>query len=126
MELILLLVHLIACVGIIALVLLQQGKGSDIGAAFGSGASNTVFGSPGSASFLLKLTGFAGLVFFATSIILGYGAAKIHRPQKALDSGIILPIAPDNGTPGTTTSGGANSGLGISLPQPENNGSQGK
>ena len=68
MELILLVVHMVACVGIIALVLLQQGKGSDIGAAFGSGASNTVFGSPGSASFLLKLTGFAGLVFLLPAL----------------------------------------------------------
>lgn len=124
MELILLVIHLVACVDIVALVLLQQGKGSDIGAAFGSGASNTVFGSPGSASFLLKLTGFAGLVFFATSIILGYGAAKINRHPKTLDSGIILPITPDNSTaPAAPT----NSGLdGISLPQPDNSGSQGK
>lgn len=119
MELILLVIHLVACVGIVALVLLQQGKGSDIGAAFGSGASNTVFGSPGSASFLLKLTGFAGLVFFATSIILGYGAAKISRHQKTVDSGIILPVTQDNSiSPAAPMSSGSN---GISLPQPDNN-----
>lgn len=127
MELILFVVHLLACVGIIALVLLQQGKGSDIGAAFGSGASNTVFGSPGSASFLLKLTGFAGLVFFATSIVLGYGAAKISRHQKAADnSGIILPMTPNNGGPTNTTPGDVNSGAAMPLPQPGNSGSQGK
>lgn len=118
MELILLVVHLVACVGILALVLLQQGKGSDIGAAFGSGASNTVFGSPGSASFLLKLTGFAALVFFATSIMLGYHASKINQ-HKAVLNNVILPqpVAPVpasgdiiNKTPGD---------LSIPLPQPD-------
>jgi preprotein translocase subunit SecG len=119
MQLILLVIHLVTCLGILALVLLQQGKGSDIGAAFGSGASNTVFGSPGSASFLLKLTGFAALVFFATSILLGYHASKINQHKAALDN-IILPqpVAPVsvpasgdiiNKTPG---------GLSIPLPQP--------
>lgn len=117
MAFILFVVHLLACLGIIALVLLQQGKGSDIGAAFGSGASNTVFGSPGSASFLLKLTGFAGLVFFATSIILGYGAAKMNPTAKNIDNGIILPITPNNGTPDPTP-GPTNSGVSIPLPQP--------
>ncbi len=124
MELILLVVHLVACVGILALVLLQQGKGSDIGAAFGSGASNTVFGSPGSASFLLKLTGFAALVFFGTSIMLGYHASKINQ-HKAVLNNVILPqpVAPVpasgdiiNKTPGDFS---------IPLPQP-GNGSQGQ
>ena len=123
MELILLVVHMVACVGIIALVLLQQGKGSDIGAAFGSGASNTVFGSPGSASFLLKLTGFAGLVFFATSIVLGYDAAKINHQKKNMDN-IILPVTPNSGSAGTTPNN-PSSGLSIPLPQPAS-GSQGQ
>jgi preprotein translocase subunit SecG len=94
MELILLVVHLVACVGILALVLLQQGKGSDIGAAFGSGASNTVFGSPGSASFLLKLTGFAALVFFGTSIMLGYHASKINQHKTVNNLILPQPVAP--------------------------------
>ena len=61
---------------VIGLVLIQQGKGSDIGAAFGAGASNTVFGSQGSGGFLFKATsGFAAL-FFVTSLLLGYISAK--------------------------------------------------
>lgn len=114
MELILFVIHLVVCVGILALVLLQQGKGADMGAAFGSGASNTVFGSPGSASFLLKLTGFAALVFFATSILLGYDAAKMSRHKATLDNVVLpQPVVPPS------------SGIEIPLPQP-NGGSQGK
>ncbi len=114
MELILLVIHLVACVGILALVLLQQGKGSDIGAAFGSGASNTVFGSPGSASFLLKLTAFGALIFFATSIILGYDAAKNSRHKAALNNEVVLPQPVQSGDATNKTP----SDLGISLPQP--------
>ncbi len=113
MELIISVIHLVTCIGIVALVLLQQGKGSDIGAAFGSGASNTVFGSPGSASFLLKLTGFAGLVFFASSIFLGYDAAKISRQQQKLQD-MAMPMAP------TTTDGQpATNPLNNTIPLPQ-------
>jgi preprotein translocase subunit SecG len=69
---IVLMIHVILAIAIIALVLIQHGKGADIGAAFGSGASNTVFGSQGSAGFLFKLTGTLALAFFATSLSLGY------------------------------------------------------
>lgn len=72
MQFIILLLHVLVCVSLIALVLLQQGKGADIGAAFGSGASQTVFGSTGSGSFLMKFTGLLAAVFFATSIFLGH------------------------------------------------------
>jgi len=66
------IVHLFLAVGIIALVLIQRGKGADAGAGFGSGASGTVFGARGSASFLSRTTAiFAGL-FFITSLTLAY------------------------------------------------------
>lgn len=65
-----LIIHVIAAVGVIGLVLLQHGKGADIGAAFGSGASNTVFGSQGTGSFLFRLTGGLVLTFFITSVLL--------------------------------------------------------
>ena len=61
---------------IVALVLVQQGKGSTIGAAFGSGASQTVFGSRGSGSFLLRLTIAFVVLFFSTSIALNYLASR--------------------------------------------------
>jgi len=71
-----LLIHVLAAAFLILLVLVQQGKGATMGAAFGSGASQTVFGSRGSGSFLLRLTiGFV-FVFFATSIVLNRIAAN--------------------------------------------------
>lgn len=65
-----LILHVLVAVAVIGLVLLQHGKGADIGAAFGSGASNTVFGSQGTGSFLFKLTGGLVLTFFVTSLLL--------------------------------------------------------
>src|SRR6187549_27789 len=76
METILLVVHVIAALGIIGLVLLQHGKGADVGAAFGSGASGTVFGATGSANFLSRATAMMALVFFLTSLGLTYFSAR--------------------------------------------------
>lgn len=70
METVILIVHVLAAVGVVSLVLLQQGKGADMGAAFGSGASSTVFGSQGSASFLTRSTAVLATVFFVTSLAL--------------------------------------------------------
>src|SRR5438105_8100950 len=67
-----LMLHVIICVALVGLILVQQGKGAEIGASFGAGASQTVFGSQGSGSFLWKLTGGIGIAFFATSLLLGY------------------------------------------------------
>lgn len=63
-------VHILVCLGLVALVLLQQGKGAEAGASFGGGASQTVFGSQGSGNFLTKSTSWLAVVFFATSISL--------------------------------------------------------
>ncbi len=67
-----LIIHVIVAVVLIGLVLIQHGKGAEIGAAFGSGASNTLFGSQGTGSFLFKLTGSLALTFFVTSLLLSY------------------------------------------------------
>jgi preprotein translocase subunit SecG len=80
---IILLVHVLSALGIIGLVLVQHGKGADMGAAFGSGASGSLFGATGSANFLSRTTAVLALVFFLTSLSLAYVAA--NRP-KALDS----------------------------------------
>lgn len=69
-------VHVLLAVTLIGLVLIQHGKGADMGAAFGSGASATVFGARGSASFLTKLTTLLAVLFFSTSIALFYFAAQ--------------------------------------------------
>lgn len=65
-------VHIIAAIVIIVLVLLQQGKGADMGAAFGGGASGSLFGASGSANFLSRMTALATTVFFVTSLTLTY------------------------------------------------------
>lgn len=83
MQGIILLIHMLAAVCIIALVLLQHGKGADAGAGFGAGASGTVFGSRGSTPFLMKLTSFLAVIFFATSIFLAYRAAHTNAHQAA-------------------------------------------
>ena len=75
----LVLLHVIISIALIILVLLQQGKGAELGATFGSAASQTVFGSQGSGSFLLKLTGLLALLFFTTSLSLGYLAGHLNK-----------------------------------------------
>lgn len=73
-------VHVILTIALIGLVLVQRGKGADIGAAFGSGASNTMFGSQGSASFLTRATGIVATLFFVTSLSLAYmGGQRAER-----------------------------------------------
>lgn len=69
---IVLTIDIIVALAIIVLVLLQQGKGADMGVSFGAGSSNTVFGSKGSASFLFKMTIFCTAVFFVGCLALGY------------------------------------------------------
>jgi preprotein translocase subunit SecG len=75
----LLTVHVLIALVVIGLVLIQHGKGADIGAAFGSGASNTVFGSQGTGSFLFKLTGGLALAFFVTSLALSAMIASQYQ-----------------------------------------------
>ena len=69
---------------LIGLVLIQHGKGADIGAAFGSGASSTLFGSQGTGSFLFKLTGGLALTFFVTSLLLSYLVAVQYQKAEQL------------------------------------------
>jgi preprotein translocase subunit SecG len=72
MHILLLVLHVLAALGIIGLVLLQHGKGADVGAAFGSGSAGSVFGAAGSANFLSRATAILALVFFLTSMSLTY------------------------------------------------------
>nr|WP_086940467.1 preprotein translocase subunit SecG [Thaumasiovibrio occultus] len=68
---ILLVIYLLAALGVIGLVMMQQGKGADMGASFGAGASNTVFGASGSGNFMTRATTFLATIFFVISLILG-------------------------------------------------------
>ena len=82
METLVWILHIIASFAVIGMVLLQHGKGADMGAAFGSGSAGSVFGSSGSANFLSRATAIAVTVFFLTSMTLTYFAfAKQHAPM---------------------------------------------
>jgi preprotein translocase subunit SecG len=96
MEIALLVLHVIAALGIVGLVLLQHGKGADVGAAFGSGASGSVFGAAGSANFLSRATAVLALVFFLTSLGLTY--FSVRKP----DTGGVMSNrpAPEQTLPG--------------------------
>lgn len=96
-----LFIHVFVCACLIALVLVQQGKGATVGAAFGSGASQTVFGSRGSGSFLLKVTTLFVVIFFGTSLALNYIASKATKQERQ----IVLPAsAPSNNIPAPASS----------------------
>lgn len=71
-----LFLHILAAIGVIGLVLVQHGKGADMGAAFGSGASGSLFGATGSANFLSRTTAVLAAVFFVTSLTLAYIASN--------------------------------------------------
>ncbi|UIP27430.1 preprotein translocase subunit SecG [Photobacterium sp. TLY01] len=73
---ILLVIYLLAALGVIGLVLVQQGKGADMGASFGAGASGTLFGASGSGNFLTRMTAIFATVFFAISLVLGNLSSK--------------------------------------------------
>lgn len=95
-----LLVHVIIAAMIVGLVLIQHGKGADIGASFGSGASNTVFGSRGTGGFLFKLTGGLVLLFFATSLFLSSIVARQYQhvsiPQESHGPEESIPVPLDH------------------------------
>lgn len=73
---ILLVIYLVAALGVIGLVMIQQGKGADMGASFGAGASGTLFGSSGSGNFLTRMTTLCAIIFFAISLVLGNISTK--------------------------------------------------
>ena len=94
MDTILVIVHLVVAVSLVSIVLLQQGKGADMGAAFGSGASQTVFGASGSGSFLTRTTAILGTVFFLSSLSLAYFSGKANTSESVIDTtGGLAPAA---------------------------------
>ena len=82
MVIIITIIHIIVSLGLILVVLLQTGKGAEIGAVFGGGSSSTIFGSSGAGNFLTKLTTGMAIVFMLTSLTLGYFAG--HRPSASI------------------------------------------
>lgn len=84
MNTFLVVLHVMACLVLILVVLLQRGKGSDVGAALGGGGSNTVFGSRGAGNFLTKLTTGSAIIFMVTSLSLAYSG---NQATNLLDMG---------------------------------------
>ena len=113
---VIIVVQVLSALTIIGLVLLQHGKGADMGAAFGSGASGSLFGATGSSNFLSKSTGVAAFVFFAATLALAYLGTNRHAasgggvmenlpaasaPPAA--SATVAPSAPAASAPATTS-----------------------
>ncbi len=104
MESAILVFHVLFAIAMIGLILLQQGKGAEMGASFGAGASQTVFGAAGSAGFLTKVTAVLAALFFATSLGLavyakknaqGYGLVpEVQAEQAASKPAGDVPAAP--------------------------------
>lgn len=98
MESILLVVHVVVALLIIGLIMLQQGKGAEMGASFGAGASQTIFGSVGSGNFFSRMTAIMVAVFFATSFVLAILAKKSVEiddfPIPVLEKTNEVPAAP--------------------------------
>ena len=117
MASILLVVHVLAAVAIVVLVLMQQGRGADMGAAFGGG-SQTLFGARGSANFLTRLTGLLAAVFFVTSLTLAYLYGRGTQPQSVTEQVIEQPAQPQGDIPQAPEADvqGSNTGAGSDIP----------
>jgi preprotein translocase subunit SecG len=91
MSIFLIIIHVIVCIALIMIVLLQTGKGADMGAAFGGGSSQTLFGSSGASTFLSKATTVAAIVFMLTSLALAYmsghhaGSSVMQSPKAPIE-----------------------------------------
>jgi len=90
MSIFLVILHVIVCIALIMIVLLQTGKGADMGAAFGGGSSQTLFGSTGASTFLSKATTAAAVVFMLTSLGLAYMSS--HRTSGSIMTDTPAPI----------------------------------
>ena len=97
MHTIVIVIHILASLALISIVLLQHGKGADVGAAFGSGASGSVFGSTGSANFLSRATAILAAVFFVTSMSLTYFSGGKNEHKKGVMA--TQPAAPEPSLP---------------------------
>ena len=86
MSLVIIVIHVIVCIALIMIVLLQTGKGADMGAAFGGGSSQTLFGSTGASTFLSKATTAAAILFMLTSLILAYMSGNKSGKSIVMDA----------------------------------------
>ena len=92
--------QMLAALGMIGLILVQHGKGADMGAAFGSGGSGSLFGASGSANFLSRGTGILATIFFACTLLLAYfGNAQPRSTSSSVlqSAPLVVPVAPASG-----------------------------
>ena len=106
--------QILAALGMIGLILVQHGKGADMGAAFGSGSSGSLFGATGSANFLSRTTAVLAVVFFVCTLLLAYfGNTRTVRPGSVLETtpasvpAVLPPAAPAGSVPAPAAPAGA-------------------
>lgn len=102
MEMALLVIHVLVALGIIGLVLLQHGKGADMGAGFGGGASGSLFGASGAASFLSRTTAILATVFFVTSLSLTYISS--NKSKTKIKEGVMQATPAKSAVPANSES----------------------
>lgn len=100
LQTILLVLHVLVAIGLITFILLQQGKGANTGAAFGAGASGTVFGARGASSFMSRTTAVLAVIFFANCLLLAFLAAQQKKTVSLADQ--IAAQVPAVSAPATT------------------------
>ena len=112
----LMIVQVLSALGVIVLVLMQHGKGADMGAAFGSGSSGSLFGATGSANFLSRATGGLATVFFVCTLALALLANQRPEAPSSLMEGVTRPAAPALPADVPPASGASGSGTAGSVP----------
>ena len=100
LQTILLVLHVLVAIGLMTFILLQQGKGATTGAAFGAGASGTVFGARGASSFMSRTTAVLAVIFFANCLLLAFLAAQQKKTVSLADQ--IAAQVPAVSAPATT------------------------
>jgi len=99
MSILLIIIHIIVCIALIMIVLLQTGKGADMGAAFGGGSSQTLFGSTGASTFLSKATTAAAIIFMVTSLGLAYLSGQRSTTGQSVVSDSPVPVESQTAPP---------------------------
>jgi preprotein translocase subunit SecG len=99
LKTLIIVVQLLSALGVIGLVLLQHGKGADMGAAFGSGASGSLFGASGSANFLSRTTAVLAAIFFASTLALTYLGSYHAKPSAGVLGSMATAPAPVSAAP---------------------------
>lgn len=94
MSILLIVIHVIVCIALIMIVLLQTGKGADMGAAFGGGGSQTLFGSSGAGTFFGKATTAIAIIFMVTSLALAYVSSNRKAASVMMESAVVEETAP--------------------------------